>query len=119
MPSSTLNSTFQNPNVVHFELLITAEFHDIRSNQRRRDESKARHKYREAIRRARDRGWLRDQAIAHQRFGEFYQRRGQVDQARDHLQQAVSLFDRWGARTVANRLLLKVAGILGDTKEED
>ena len=60
--------------------------------------------YYEAIKAAIEKGFHHDAALAHQCTGEYFQRAGDEDKARQHLSSALQLFEEWGAHSVVVKL---------------
>ena len=94
-PSHYLHFPPQNPNVVHYAMLLDAEFADLKGKV-----IKAEKNFESAILRAEKRNQLNDAAKGEQRYGEFLLRHKKVKQASIHLQRAADLFDSWGAYLV-------------------
>jgi hypothetical protein len=90
----TALAALQNPNVTHFDSLLTAEFFSLRG------ESEAAGKqYEAAILYSGRRGIIQDRALAHERYGEHFERLG-VEHEQDaafHFREAYKLYEDWGA----------------------
>ena len=68
--------------------------------------------YRAAVNAAASRGTPNSQAIAEQRFSEFYMRRDCLDEARYHLRLSIQLFSKWGAHGKVNHLRQRYHALL-------
>ena len=80
------------PNYAHKAALIAAEVARLESR-----ELHAERLYEEAIRLARDNGFIQDEALAHERAAGFYAARGFETISNAYLQNARSCYIRWGA----------------------
>ena len=81
------------------------------------DTVKAIEQYSSSINRASERNTIQDEALAEQRFGEFYLRQKNKHEARSHLLRSVRLFEEWGALAKAKQLHVKHKESLGDAPE--
>ena len=63
--------------------------------------------YSDSIHRASERSVVQDEALAEQRFGEFYLRQQNKHEAQKHLLRSVRLYDQWGALAKAKQLRCK------------
>jgi hypothetical protein len=91
----------QNPNVTHFDSLLTAEMLSLRG------ESEAAGKqYEAAIRYSGRRGIVQDRALAHERYGEHFERLC-IEYEQDaafHIREAYKLYEDWGAHAKLQRM---------------
>ena len=98
----------QNPNVVHYELLVNAELKDLKG-----DNVRAVDKYKAAIERADHRACIQDQAIAEQRLAEHYFRCDNASEVGlEVLESSIDKFEKWGAYAKAWQLKEKYSAIL-------
>ena len=102
----------QNPNIVHYASLFEAEILDLQN-----DQVNAIRKYSASIHRARERNTIQDEALAEQRFGEFYLRQKNKPEARSHLLRSVRLYEEWGALAKAVQIRIKHKESLGDEEK--
>ena len=98
----------QNPNVVHYEMLVKAEIKDLRT---KKDDAMS--LYNAAIDHARRIECIHDHGYAEQRLGEFYIRSDEKEEARRHMLLAIDLFREWGANGKINQLKQAYGGLLG------
>ena len=99
----------QNPNIVHYASLFQAETYDLQG-----DAVKAIEQYSSSINRAGERSAIQDEALAEQRFGEFYLRQKNKREAHNHLLRSVRLYEEWGALAKSKQLRIKHKESIGD-----
>ena len=88
--------------------LLDAEWASLRGKQ-----LDAMHRYEAAITAAEQRGFIQDQALIHQRFGEFFlSNMNDPNQARIQFQMAIQLYEDWGAYGVAAHWKEKYHGLI-------
>ena len=80
------------------------------------DTVKAIEQYSSSINRAGERNAIQDEALAEQRFGEFYLRQKNKREAYNRLLRSVRLYEEWGALAKAKQLRIKHKETLGGTK---
>jgi protein kinase len=76
---------------------------------------KAGEAYDRAIGEAKDNGYLRDEALANELAGRFYLERGKTRIARIYLQEAYSLYARWGASAKLKQMERQDSALLSST----
>jgi hypothetical protein len=107
-----LFSQFQNPNITHCESLIDAELAALEGHTHL-----AIKHYEVAILLAGRRGFTNDQALAHERFGDYMMERGDLNDAAYHLRFAIRLYEDWGASAKASQMKAKHAPLLAPPTE--
>lgn len=100
-------------NVYHHEALLEGELAALNRNS-----EVARHHYGRAIVLAGRRGFLQDSALANERFGAYVLKElSDSDEAAYRLQQAVKLYEEWGARAKAD-MVTQEYGYLWASRDE-
>ena len=100
------------PNYAHKATLIAAEVARLESR-----ELHAERLYEEAIRLARDNGFIQDEALAHELAARFYAARGFETTSNAYLQNARSCYTRWGADGKVRLMDLKHPQIVPHTAQ--
>ncbi len=101
-----------NPNVRHYDELLQAEFASLDGKG-----PHAEHHYETAILLCGRRGMRNVWALAHQRRGEFHLREGNDDDALYDINNAIRLYEEWGAKAKAEQLKEKHGKLLGHLSE--
>jgi tetratricopeptide (TPR) repeat protein len=101
-----------NPNVRRYDELLKAEFASLDGKG-----SHAERHYEKAILLCGRRGMLNVWALAHQRRGEFYLRKGNDDDAIHDINNAIRLYEDWGAKAKSEQLKEKHGRLLGHPSE--
>lgn len=95
-----------NPNVIHFDLLVDAELAALDGNH-----NVARKKYQQAIRLAARSGFIHDQALANERYAEFLlEYNSDRSEASYRMTDAIRLYAEWGAAGKVEQLNFVHAG---------
>ena len=94
-------SSAQNPNVIHFDALLDAEFASLRG-----DSYTSSTRFEVAIQYSARSGLTQDRALAHERYGEHLLRLGtsNTEDAVFHLSEALKLYEEWGALGKVRRI---------------
>ena len=103
-----------NPNVRRYDALLKAEFSSLDGKW-----SHAERHYETAIKLCGRRGFRNDWALAHQRRGEFHLREGNDDDALYDINNAIRLYEDWGAKAKVEQLKEKYGKLLGHPSEID
>ena len=101
-----------NPNVRRYDELLKAEFASLDGKGPR-----AKRHYEKAILLCGRRGVHNIWALAHQRRGEFYLREGNDDDALYDINNAIRLYEDWGAKAKVEQLKAKYGKLLGHPSE--
>ncbi|WP_164846086.1 AAA family ATPase [Inhella crocodyli] len=98
-------------NFAHLQALMEAELARLDGHP-----EAAWHRYEAAIDRAREHGWRRDEAMAHERLARHLMAQGRRKAAEGYLRAAEQLYERWGAVRKVQHLHEEFVGMLGDTR---
>jgi hypothetical protein len=101
-----------NPNVQHYDALLKAEFASLEGKGPR-----AKLHYETAILLCGRRGVRNVWALAHQRRGEFYLREGNDEDALYDINNAIRLYEDWGAKAKVEQLKAKHKKLIGHPSE--
>lgn len=72
------------------------------------DHKRAHSKYTSAISLSREGGYVMQHALANERAGKYFLRRGEKEVARGYLKEAMAVYDRWGGKTKSELLRKEV-----------
>jgi tetratricopeptide (TPR) repeat protein len=104
--------TGQNVNVRHYESLLEAELAALDGRR-----SIALKHYDISILLAGRQGFIQDQAMAHQKLGEFHLKSANMQDAEYHVGEAIKLYEEWGAFQKAHHIKVKHEKLLAPPSE--
>lgn len=105
--------SLQNPNLGHYDALLDAELLSLLDGTSKNLVVKVHDHFEKAIRLSARRGFTQMQALATERFGEYYLRQeGDKQSGAFQIQKAIQLYGIWGAQAKVDRMNIQYVELL-------